>query len=365
MTNTNIPRILVAAGGTGGHVFPALAIADEIRKIRPDAEYLFVGTKERIEAHVVPQRGYPFTTIWISGFHRNLRPANILFPLKLIVSIVQSFILVRRFRPTVAVGTGGYVCGPILSMASRFGVPVVLHESNSMPGVTVRMLAKRAAAIFVGFEATKQHLPNRAAVEVVGTPTRSLLNVSSRDQGVKSFGLSAEKKTVLIFGGSLGAASINQAVRNRLLSSARENGFQVIWQTGRAELVNGEEIKGIGWTGPFIDRMEDAYAVADLVVCRSGASTLAELSLVGKPAILIPYPHAAADHQTENARTMEEAGAALVIPDKNLMAQLSEAVVRLLKDESQRKKMSEAARRLGRTDTAVIIAKRVVQLASH
>lgn len=355
-------RVLVAGGGTGGHVFPALAIADEVRKIRPDAEFLFVGTKDKIEARVVPERGYNLATIWISGFHRSLRPANLLFPMKVLVSLAQSFMIVRRFKPTIAVGTGGYVCGPILSMATRMGVPVVVHEANSYPGVTTRMLAKRAKVVFTSFEATLQWLKRTDNVEHIGMPTREGLDASDRNKAVEFFHLDAAKKTVLVFGGSLGAASINRAVERQLVPAAVENGFQIVWQTGRGWKGDVTSARQAGWVGAFIDEMQHAYAAADVVVCRSGASSLAELTLLGKPAILVPFPHAAADHQTVNARTLSERGAAVLLPDAEVAERLVEVVMSILSNDERRIAMAKASHNLGRPNAGTEIATRIVQL---
>ncbi len=356
------PRILLAGGGTGGHLFPALAIADEIKALRPDAQFLFVGTAQKIEARVVPQKGYPFATIWISGFHRNLRPGNLLFPLKLVVSLIQSFVLVRRFRPDVAIGTGGYVCGPVLSVAARLGVPVVVHESNSFPGVTTRLLERRARIVFTAFEATRKWLRRPETMEVVGTPTRAALDAADRETAARTFGLDPAAPTVLVFGGSLGAASINRTVETQLGPWAQEHGVQLIWQTGTSDSPRAEERSATRWTGPFIEAMDQAYAAADIVVCRAGATTLAEITRLGKPAILVPYPHAAADHQTVNARTLAEAGAAVLVPDAQVESRLTTEVQKLLADAGARMKMHEASRRLGRPDADRVVAERILGL---
>ena len=356
-------RILLAAGGTGGHVFPALAIADEIIKLKPQTVFLFVGTKQKIEARVVPQRGYAFATIWISGFHRRLRIGNLLFPLKVMISFIQSFFLIRRFKPDVVVGTGGYVCGPILYVASMLGIPIVVHESNSYPGITTRLLSGRATKIFTAFAKTNQWLRRQDNIELVGTPTRDVLGSVSKEDGLKFFHLDPAKKTVFAFGGSLGASSINNALRTvaPLLHAA---GFQCIWQTGRtdAAVVNEMKTKNIGYVSEFIDAMEYAYAAADVIVSRAGATTLAEITRLGKPAILVPYPFAAADHQTFNAQTMVDAGAALMIPDSRVQNELQESIFTLLRDSSLQDSMSSASLRLGKRDAGSVIAQRILEL---
>ena len=362
--STEHPRILLAGGGTGGHLFPALAIADAIRRLSPAAELLFVGTEGKIEARVVPARGYAFETIWISGFHRTFRLSNLIFPLKAVVALVQSFILIRRFRPDVVVGTGGYVCGPILYAASLLHIPTVVHESNSYPGVTTRAVAQRATKVFTAFEATSRWLPGVRSIELVGTPTRDVLENASREEASTFFGLEPGKKTVLVFGGSLGAFSINDAVLG-CLDEWMKKGVQLIWQTGEKEYgrIQGSlGTKSVGWKGPFIEKMEYAYTAADLVVCRAGAVTLAELTRLGKPAILVPYPHAAADHQRYNAKTLEDAGAATMILDDEIGGKLGPVVLELINDETRRTLMSKASRRLGRPEAGKDIAQRILHL---
>ena len=357
------PRILLAGGGTGGHLFPALAIADEVRKIEPAAELLFIGTKNKIEARVVPQRGYPFQTIWISGLHRRLTLDNLLFPVKVAVSLVQSFVIIKRFQPDVVVGTGGYVCGPILSVATWFGIPTVLHESNSYPGFTTRLLAGRVNKVFTAFDATMKWLKRTDNVEVVGTPTRESLGIASKEDGRGFFNLDQTRKTVLVLGGSLGATSVNNAV----LGSIEEllaAGIQLIWQTGQRDIERVKQAIGsrsVGWLGAFIDRMEYAFAAADIVVCRAGATTLAELTRVGKPAILVPYPHAAADHQTHNAKAMVDGGAGLMIADADASQKLKPAILDLLKDQRRLARMREASLTLGKPEAGRRIAEMILQ----
>jgi UDP-N-acetylglucosamine--N-acetylmuramyl-(pentapeptide) pyrophosphoryl-undecaprenol N-acetylglucosamine transferase len=356
-------KILIAAGGTGGHVFPAIAIADEIRKMKPRTEFLFVGTKKKIESRIVPERGYAIAFIWISGFDRSIRPGTLLIPLKIAVSFVQSLFLICRFRPDVVVGTGGYVCGPVLFVASLLTIPTIIHESNSYPGITTRWLSARSTKIFVAFEATSQWLKRKDNVRVVGTPTRPGLGRISREDGLRFFHLDPAKKTVLVFGGSLGASSINQAMRIIVDRLAR-SGVQIIWQTGRSEpaLANEMKQKNIGWVGSFIDAMEYAYAAADVVVCRAGATTLAELTLLGKASILIPYPYAAAGHQTFNAKTLADAGASVMIADQDVRTRLENELLALVENDDRRKKMSQASRSLGKPDAGNEIAQQILQL---
>ena len=362
-------KILFAAGGTGGHLFPALAVADELRKLRSDADILFVGTRTKIEARIVPAEGYRFRTIWVSPLHRDFRLSNVLFIIKAVVALFQSFFLVRRFSPDIVVGTGGYVAGPVLWVSSMLGVTTVVHESNSYPGVTTRLLSRRASKLFVSFEVTKKWLRRDDNVEVVGNPTRNVLGMVSREEGSRFFNVDPSRKTLLVFGGSLGAASINNAIAG-VVSALVEAGIQVIWQAGemdfeRVSRLLRSEVPSHGgavWIGKFIDRMEYAYAAADLVVCRAGATTLAELTRLGKPAILVPYPHASADHQAVNARTLVEHGAAEMILDQDINTRAGEGILELMLDSRKLKRMSEKSHQLGKPGAAAEMARKILTL---
>ncbi len=356
--------ILFAGGGTGGHLYPAIAIAEEMTKKDPANRAVFVGTAGKIEARVVPAKGYEFHTIWISGFSRRLRLSNILFPLKVIVSLVQSFFVIRKVRPQIVLGTGGYVCGPVLFVASVMGIPTVVHESNSYPGVTTRMLASRADRVFVTFAATKRWLSPKATVDVVGNPTRNELSEITRERGAEYFGLSPAKRTVFVFGGSLGAASLNAAMPAVVKDAIAED-YQVIWQTGESAQ---EEASPVRHTNiivrTYIERMDCGYAAADLVVCRSGATTLAELTRVGKPAILVPFPFAAADHQTLNAASMVEAGAAVMLNDRDLKTALLPRIKDLLEDGRRRKEMENNSRAIGKPEAGKEIVEKLYALVA-
>ncbi len=361
------PRIVITGGGTGGHLYPALAIADEIRRRRKDVEIVFIGTAGKIEARVVPKEGYRFETIWISGFRRAWSWSLLLFPLKVCVSLIQSMLILRRMRPAVVVGTGGYVCGPPIFMATLLGIPAVVQEQNSFPGVTTRLLAKRATVVFIAYEGSRRFLPAAAKTALVGNPTRSSVGNVRREEAARFFGLNPHEKTVLIFGGSLGASSINRAVEKRLPQVLGEN-TQLVWQTGERDFDAGasavgnlrpeqrERVKVLA----FIDRMDYAYGASDVAVCRSGASTLAELALAGMPAILVPYPHAAADHQTENAKAVAEQGAAVLCPDSEIGVTLGDMLGDLLVDDARRNRMAQHMRSLARPDAAARIAEKVI-----
>lgn len=363
--DSQTPSILFAAGGTGGHLFPALAIAEEIKKMRPDIRIDFVGTESKIEARVIPEKGFAFHTIWISGFHRRLTVDNLLFPVKVIVSLFQSFFLIRKLGPRAVVGTGGYVCGPILSVASLMKIPTVVHESNSCPGVTTRMVASRVSKVFLTFEATKKWLPklDPKVIDLVGNPTREALGKTSRNNGAEYFGLKPNGKTLLVFGGSLGAASINSAIE-KIAAELVKAGIQIIWQTGEKDFDRYALNRAPGvWIGKFIDKMEYAYAAADVVLCRSGATTLAELTRIGKPAILVPYPHAAANHQELNAQALTGAGAAVMIKDMDLDAKALSTIKDIFLNSERQRSMSEKSLQLGKPNAGKEIAQRILALA--
>lgn len=361
-------RAIFAGGGTGGHLFPAIAIADEIKKQHPSAEVLFIGAKDKIEARVIPRKGYEFRSIWISGFRRSISVDNVLFPLKVVVSLMQAYSIIHKFQPQVVVGTGGYVSGPVLYAATLLKIPTLIQEQNSYPGITTRMLARKVNEVHITFEGSKKYLKRDDNVYVSGNPTRNDLENASRVDALAYFGFKAneQKKTVLIFGGSLGAHSINSAVRGSL-DGLLNNNLRVIWQTGKEECDEAESLckKYSGanvWVNAFIERMDYAYAASDLVICRAGATTIAELVRLGKPSILVPYPHAAANHQVENARSVVDVGAAEILYDHEVSEKLLETALALL-GTSRLQQMSSQAKTLGRPGAAKDIAARVIHLA--
>ncbi|MBX2990753.1 MAG: undecaprenyldiphospho-muramoylpentapeptide beta-N-acetylglucosaminyltransferase [Bacteroidetes bacterium] len=363
-------RVCFAGGGTGGHLFPAIAIADEIRRRVPDAEITFVGTRRKIEARVVPQRGYNFVPIWISGFRRSLKPGNLLFPAKVAVSVMQSFFLMKKMKPDIVVGTGGYVCGPPVYVATLLGIPTLIQEQNSYPGVTTRRLAHRVDEVHLSFESSKRYLRRQDNVKISGNPTRAALGTISRKAGAEKFGIDPAVTTLLVFGGSLGATSLNNEVA-RVLPELLRLGIQLIWQTGEgdferiapvAESLTQDAKKRVRVL-KFIENMEYAYAAADVAACRAGASTLAELTVVGLASVLVPYPFAAANHQEENARAMVDAGAAVMIRDKELKDHFLTTVAGMVTDTAKRKIVSEKAKALGKKEAASTLADAVMRLA--
>lgn len=367
--SSGVLRLVIAGGGTGGHLYPGLAIADEVRRQRPGAQIAFIGTKGKIEERVVPRRGYVLHTIWISGLARRLSPATVLFPLQLAVSLVQSLVLLLRLRPAAVAGTGGYVCGPPLFAATLLGIPALIQEQNSYPGVTTRLLAGRVAEVHLTFDASRRYLRRLDNVKVTGNPVRETIGTIARRDGAALFGLDPSKRTVLVIGGSQGAASVNTAMLAAAPHLASMD-VQVIWGTGERDyerVVQGLASAAGATAGavrPFryIEHMECAYAAADLAVARAGATTLSELMAAGLPALLVPYPYAAADHQTLNARTLVDAGAAVMVTDHELAESLRPVLDELLMDGARRAEMARRARALGHPEAARQLAAALLRL---
>ena len=356
-------RVLMAAGGTGGHVYPALAIADAIKKRQPDAEILFVGTRDRMEWSAVPNHGYNIKPIWISGLHRRLTFKNLLFPVKLIVSLFQSLLLIRNFRPDIVIACGGFVSGPVGRVAAAMGIPLFLQEQNSFPGVTNRLLAEHAEEIFTAFEEAENHLPKEKTT-LTGNPVRNQIRTTNRDEGLKAFGFKAEAPVLLVMGGSGGAKALNDAMIEHLPALHDRENMQIIWQCGAAYIdsvrkrIDPEKYENLRLT-EYIDEMPNAYAAADLVVTRAGAGTCSELAAVGQPAVLVPSPNVAGDHQTQNARSFEKAGAALLLKEENLQQSLFSMVSDLIRDTEKLKEMQQAMNRLAKPGAADTIADKI------
>lgn len=364
MSKLNTPyRFLFAGGGTGGHLYPAIAVADEIKRIKPEAEILFVGTKSKIEGRVVPKLGYKFKSIWIKGLARKFSFSNLLFPVRLFVSLIQSVLISMKFKPRVAIGSGGYVAGPAIWGASVLGAKIILIEPNSYPGITTRLLEKQADEIHIAFEDSKKYLRVKDRVFLSGNPIRTSLIVLDKADALKHFGLDTSRKTLLILGGSLGAGSINKIVESSLSELLKLN-IQILWQTGSAYYdkyshYNGQYVKVLS----FIDEMDKAYSSCDLVVARAGASTISELAALGLPSLLVPSPNVAENHQYHNAKSLFDAGAALLIEDKNLNENFLNAVSTLIFAEEKLNDLRNNIRNFSRHDAANIIAIRAINFA--
>jgi UDP-N-acetylglucosamine--N-acetylmuramyl-(pentapeptide) pyrophosphoryl-undecaprenol N-acetylglucosamine transferase len=362
-----MPRIIISGGGTGGHVFPAIAIADALREFSPGANILFVGANGKIEMKKVPAAGYNIKGITIAGFQRGQILKNLLLPFKLLAGMFAAWRIVATFRPDIAVGVGGYASGPVLKICSFMGIPYVLQEQNSFAGVTNRMLAGGAAMICVAYDGMERYFPS-AKIMFTGNPVRKGLVSSkySKEEALARFDLKPAKNTVLIFGGSLGAKSINEAVVSAQDALTEMTDTNVIWQTGPGhyEGLKASEVSKLRNVRvmPFIEDMDAAYAAADVVVCRAGALTISELALLQKACILVPSPYVAEDHQTNNAKALTSRNAAVLVDDKKLATEFIPALTSLLNDETKRRVLAENIAHFARPDAATRIAGEILSI---
>lgn len=353
-------RILFAGGGTGGHVFPAIYIAQYLKK-HWGARCQFIGTKHGIESIKVPQSGFVLKKIWISGLKRGLYFSNLLFPLKIIVSLIQSKKEIRYFKPDIVIGTGGYVSGPVLYQAAKMKIPTAIQEQNSYPGITTRILSGRVDRMFLAYEEALKYMKHIPEYKIVGNPVQIDFKNISREDARRHFNLEKNKTTIMVFGGSQGARNINDAV-DRLLQTNRLKDIQIIWQTGwvNIDAIN-KKYKDYNDLKlcilPFIDRMDYAYVASDFAICRAGAMTISELAAAGLPAILIPLPHAAANHQFKNAKALAGKGAALIVDDNSdIDEKLVKTIDKLYSSDETRSKMSEQIKKFYQHDTLEQIA---------
>lgn len=370
MKQNKANRILFSGGGTGGHIFPAVAIAREIKVLNPAAEILFVGALGKMEMEKVPRAGFRIVGLPVSAFHRRFTLKNLMFPVKLYISLRKARKIVKEFNPDLVIGTGGFASGPVMRVATRMEFPVMIQEQNAFPGVTNRLVAGRAARICVAYPGMESYFPAEKMV-LTGNPVRTDL-VLPNDRMVaarESFGIKGDIPVILVFGGSLGARTLNRCLAAAVERLAGEKVF-IIWQTGTAfynearsavESVSASNIS----VHEFIYNMDEAYAVADLCVCRSGAITLSELAVVGKPALLVPYPAAAEDHQTKNARVVENAGGAVVVRDAEAEHVLVDRMMELIRDTETLGRMSEGIRTLAKPDATRKIAEIAFDLISQ
>ncbi len=360
-------RIIISGGGTGGHIFPAIAIANAIKEIHPDSEILFVGAEGKMEMEKVPQAGYKIEGLSVAGFQRRLTFKNLLFPFKLLSSLWKAKSIVKEFKPDAAVGVGGYASGPLLYAAAGNGIPTLIQEQNSYAGVTNKILSKRAKTICVAYQSMERFFPKEKIV-YTGNPVRKdILEYSSKKQeGLQFFGLKENTDTIFIMGGSLGARTINRSILANM-DLLIESGVQVVWQTGKfyyneckeaVSKISTDKIK----VHEFIKDMNLAYAVADVIISRAGALSISELCLVKKPVILVPSPNVAEDHQTKNAMALVEVNAAQLIKDEQAERVLVPAALKLLRDKEKQKIYSENIAKLGKPNAAVEIAGEVLKL---
>jgi UDP-N-acetylglucosamine--N-acetylmuramyl-(pentapeptide) pyrophosphoryl-undecaprenol N-acetylglucosamine transferase len=362
---SNQLRVLIAAGGTGGHVYPAIAIADALKGLQPGIAIKFVGTKTHMEWEAVPRAGYDIVSIWISGFHRRLTLKNLAFPIKLITSLFQSLKIISSFKPHAMISCGGYAAGPVGWVAAKKNVPLFIQEQNSFPGITNRMLARSAEKIFTAFKDADHHFPIGKTL-LAGNPTRKTLTNVNTDEAYNHFEFSREKQTLLVLGGSGGARTINEAMTKNLDRLQNELKLQIIWQCGKRyydELkttLNTEDYVHLRLVD-FLHHMPGAYAVADIVVSRAGALSCSELALTGNASILIPSPNVAGDHQTKNARSMTETGAAALLKDEEAKELLPKLVKELMDDQQRLKTMQQAALKMARPNAAKEIAQEILK----
>ena len=361
-------KVIISGGGTGGHIFPALSIANALKRLNKDIEILFVGAEGKMEMEKVPEAGYKIVGLPVRGLQRKLTLNNLKVLWNLWRSLKKAKRVVREFKPDVVVGVGGYASGPIGKVATNAGIPLVLQEQNSYAGVTNKLLAKKAAKICVAYEGMERFFPQEKII-FTGNPVRKdLLNaVSERAEGIAFYGLNANKKTVLVTGGSLGAGSTNKAMVRWLEKIAGWKDVQVIWQCGSyyhkelEEQLKGRMPENVKFM-PFLKRMDLAYACADLVVARAGAGTISELCLLGKAVVLVPSPNVAEDHQTKNAMALVNKQAAVMVKDAEVVERLGEVMERLLQDDGERKSLSEHILTLAMKDSDEMIAREILKI---
>jgi UDP-N-acetylglucosamine--N-acetylmuramyl-(pentapeptide) pyrophosphoryl-undecaprenol N-acetylglucosamine transferase len=356
-------KFILSGGGTGGHIYPAIAIANELKNRFPDAEFLFVGAKDKMEMQKVPQEGYAIEGLWISGLQRKLTIQNAMFPIKLFDSLGKSRSIIKSFKPNVVIGTGGFASGPLLQMANMLNVPTVIQEQNSFPGITNKLLGKKATKICVAYENLERFFPKGKMI-LTGNPVRKdLIDVDSkREEALDYFKLDPNKKTLLVLGGSLGSRRINQLIEKELDKIVSQN-VQIIWQCGKLYF---EDYKKYNSNNSqvlaFIDRMDLLYAASDIVISRAGASSVSELCIVGKPVIFIPSPNVAEDHQTKNAKSIVDKKGALMIKESELEEEFLLVFEALLKDIGKQEYLSSNIKKLALPNATKQIVDEIVKL---
>jgi UDP-N-acetylglucosamine--N-acetylmuramyl-(pentapeptide) pyrophosphoryl-undecaprenol N-acetylglucosamine transferase len=356
-------KFILSGGGTGGHIYPAIAIANELKSRFPTAEFLFVGAQDKMEMQKVPQAGYPIRGLWIAGLQRRLTFDNALFPVKLLSSLLKSRQIIKRFQPDVVIGTGGFASGPLLQMANSARIPTVIQEQNSFPGITNKLLSKKANAICVAYENLERFFPKEKMV-LTGNPVRQdLIDVESkRAEGITNFNLDPSKKTILILGGSLGAHRVNQLIEKELDFFASQN-VQLLWQCGKLyfeeyQKYNSENVQVMA----FIERMDLVYAAADIVISRAGASSVSELCIVGKPVVFIPSPNVAEDHQTKNAKSVADKNGAILIRESELNTTFESIFSDLITNESKQNELSQNIKKLALPNATKAIVEEIIKL---
>ena len=356
-------KFILSGGGTGGHIYPAIAIANELKSRFPDSQILFVGAQDKMEMQKVPQAGYPIKGLWIAGLQRRLTLDNALFPLKLVSSLLKSRQIIKEFKPDVVIGTGGFASGPLLQMANSAGIPTVIQEQNSFPGITNKLLSKKANAICVAYENLERFFPKEKMI-LTGNPVRQdLIEIDSkRVEGQAHFNLDSNKKTILVLGGSLGARRINQLIEKELEFFATQN-VQLLWQCGKLyfeeyQKYNSKNVQVMA----FIERMDLVYAAADIVISRAGASSVSELCIVGKPVIFIPSPNVAEDHQTKNAQSVANKNGAILIRENELDTAFESTFSDLIANENKQNELSQNCKNLALPNATKAIVEEIIKL---
>ncbi len=342
-------KFIISGGGTGGHIFPALSIAEEIKNRLPGAEILFVGAKGKMEMEKIPAAGYPIEALWISGLNRTKKWKNINFPFKLASSLWKARKIIADFKPDAVIGTGGFASGPIMYVAQKKGIPTFIQEQNSYPGITNKLLAKGARKIYAAYDEVNRFFDKNKVV-VTGNPVRKNLEneYTDKKEAARKFGLDPEQKTILVIGGSLGAMPVNRIVEKHL-KEIKDNNWQLIWQTGKNHYENFKKYKDENIkVMPFIQDMASAYAVADMIISRAGAGTLSELAIVGKPVVLIPSPYVAEDHQTKNAQALAQKKAAVLIKEKDLENNFLSSLKHILTEDKASQSLSSNLKKMAK-----------------
>jgi undecaprenyldiphospho-muramoylpentapeptide beta-N-acetylglucosaminyltransferase len=356
-------KFILSGGGTGGHIYPAIAIADELKKRYPDAEFLFVGANDRMEMQRVPQAGYSIKGLQIAGIQRKLSLKNLLLPFKLLKSLYQARQIIQKFQPDAVIGTGGYASAPTLKAAQWLKVPYFIQEQNSFAGITNKWVSKKANKIFVAYQNMEKFFP-KAKIQITGNPIREgLTTIQDKNKNAfESFSLDENKFTLLVLGGSLGAKSINQLISSNL-SFFQENEVQILWQCGKFYYDEYKEKQTeMVQVRPFIENMNDAYAVADVIISRAGASSVSELCVVGKPVIFVPSPNVAEDHQTKNAQAIADEKAAILIKETELKDNFQKIFLEIFNDKEKRKILSENIKALAKPNATKQIVDEIIKI---
>ena len=359
-------NIILSGGGTGGHIYPAVSIANELRAKYPEANFLFVGAKDKMEMEKVPQAGYQIKGLWISGLQRKLTIKNLAFPFKLFNSFFNAYKIIRKFKPNVVIGTGGFASGPTLFMANRLGVKTLIQEQNSYPGITNKLLGKRARKICVAYDGLERFFPADKIIKTGNPVRKDLLDIEEKQQeAINYFDLKSDKKTLVIIGGSLGARAINNLIEKHIHWLV-ENKVQVIWQTGKLyydEFKKYDALEGVQ-THAFLNRMDLTYAAADFIISRAGAGSISELCIVGKPVIFIPSPNVAEDHQTKNALSVVTKNAALLLKESELNM-FQNMFLELKNDEELQQKLSKNIKALALPNATIDIVIEIEKLINN